>query len=63
LRVPAPKTSARAMQSYLEFEKPVAELEQRIAELRKASASDEVDISAEIARLEAKSSANASTRA
>jgi acetyl-CoA carboxylase carboxyl transferase subunit alpha len=44
------------MQSYLEFEKPVAELEQRIAELRKASASDEVDISAEIARLEAKSS-------
>ena len=43
------------MFSYLEFEKPVAELEQRIAELRKASASDEVDISAEIARLEAKS--------
>lgn len=43
------------MQSYLEFEKPVAELEQRIVELRKASAGDEVDISAEIARLEAKS--------
>jgi acetyl-CoA carboxylase carboxyl transferase subunit alpha len=43
------------MLSYLEFEKPVAELEQRIAELRKASESDEVDISAEIARLEAKS--------
>ncbi len=43
------------MQSYLEFEKPVAELEQRIAELRRASEGDEVDISAEIARLEAKS--------
>jgi acetyl-CoA carboxylase carboxyl transferase subunit alpha len=43
------------MQSYLEFEKPVAELEQRIVELRKASEGDEVDISAEIARLEAKS--------
>lgn len=43
------------MQSYLEFEKPIAELEQRIAELRKASEGDEVDISAEIARLEAKS--------
>ena len=43
------------MLTYLEFEKPVAELEQRIAELRKASASDEVDISAEIARLETKS--------
>ena len=43
------------MQSYLEFEKPVAELEHRIVELRKASEGDEVDISAEIARLEAKS--------
>ena len=43
------------MLSYLEFEKPVAELEQRIAELRKASESDEVDISAEIARLEERS--------
>ncbi|WP_133365165.1 acetyl-CoA carboxylase carboxyltransferase subunit alpha [Qipengyuania sediminis] len=43
------------MQTYLEFEKPVAELEQRIAELRKASAGDEVDISPEIARLEGKS--------
>lgn len=43
------------MQTYLEFEKPVAELEQRIAELRAASAGDEVDISAEIARLETKS--------
>lgn len=43
------------MQTYLDFEKPVAELEQRIAELRAASAGDEVDISAEISRLETKS--------
>ncbi len=43
------------MQTYLDFEKPVAELEQRIAELRAASAGDEVDISAEIAKLETKS--------
>ena len=43
------------MVSYLEFEKPVAELEKRIAELRDASEGDDVDISAELARLEAKS--------
>ncbi|MFN6934029.1 MAG: acetyl-CoA carboxylase carboxyltransferase subunit alpha [Tsuneonella sp.] len=43
------------MQSYLEFEKPVAQLDRRIAELRSAAEGDEVDISAELARLEAKS--------
>ncbi len=44
------------MQSYLEFEKPVAQLDKRISELRAASAGDdEVDISGELARLEAKS--------
>ena len=43
------------MVSYLEFEKPVAELEQRIAELRAASQGDEVDISNELKRLEVKS--------
>ena len=43
------------MQSYLEFEKPIAELDQRIAELRAASDHDEVDISGEIARLEERS--------
>ena len=43
------------MQSYLEFEKPVAELDQRIEALRAASAHDEVDVSGEIARLEARS--------
>jgi acetyl-CoA carboxylase carboxyl transferase subunit alpha len=41
--------------AYLDFEKPVAELEARIAELRQASASDEIDITAELERLEAKS--------
>ncbi|GMN01702.1 acetyl-CoA carboxylase carboxyltransferase subunit alpha [Erythrobacter sp. MTPC3] len=43
------------MNAYLEFEKPVAKLEERIAELRSASESDEVDISTEITRLEKKS--------
>ncbi len=55
MRARAGATSALAMQSYLEFEKPVAQLEQRIAELRAAAVSDEVDISPELARLEAKS--------
>ena len=43
------------MISYLEFEKPVAALEARIAELKTASDGDGVDISAELKRLEAKS--------
>lgn len=43
------------MISYLEFEKPVAELEQRIAELRAAAQGDDVDITAELQRLERKS--------
>ena len=43
------------MISYLEFEKPVAQLEARIAELRTAAEGDDVDISGELARLEAKS--------
>ncbi len=43
------------MIAYLDFEKPVAQLEERIAELRAASEGDEVDISAELARLETKS--------
>lgn len=43
------------MNAYLEFEKPIAKLDERIAELRAASEDDAVDISSEIARLEAKS--------
>ena len=43
------------MISYLEFEKPVAQLEARIAELRAAADGDDVDISGELARLESKS--------
>ncbi|MDC0887028.1 acetyl-CoA carboxylase carboxyltransferase subunit alpha [Altererythrobacter sp.] len=43
------------MNSYLEFEKPVAQLDARIAELRSAAEGDEVDISNELQRLEAKS--------
>ncbi|WP_068076803.1 acetyl-CoA carboxylase carboxyltransferase subunit alpha [Novosphingobium lentum] len=43
------------MISYLEFEKPVAALEARIAELRETAQSGELDISSEIRRLEAKS--------
>lgn len=43
------------MISYLEFEKPVAALEARIAGLRETAAGGDVDLSAEIKRLEAKS--------
>ena len=43
------------MISYLEFEKPVAALEARISELRETASTGDVDISAEIRRLEAKS--------
>jgi acetyl-CoA carboxylase carboxyl transferase subunit alpha len=50
----APPT-ARAMISFLEFEKPIAELQARIAELRESAATSPVDISAEIAKIEAKS--------
>jgi acetyl-CoA carboxylase carboxyl transferase subunit alpha len=43
------------MLSYLDFEKPIAELEARVAELRETASSGAVDIDAEIGRLEAKS--------
>jgi len=43
------------MRSYLDFEKPVAELEAKVEELRALTTSGEaVDIGEEIARLEAK---------
>jgi len=43
------------MVSYLEFEKPVAALEARIKELRATAAEGDLDISAEVGRLERKS--------
>jgi acetyl-CoA carboxylase carboxyl transferase subunit alpha len=45
------------MQTYLEFEKPIAELETRVGELREtAASSDDIDIDAEVAKLETKAS-------
>jgi hypothetical protein len=43
------------MQTYLEFEKPIAELETRVSELRDTASSGELDLDAEIGKLEAKS--------
>jgi acetyl-CoA carboxylase carboxyl transferase subunit alpha len=43
------------MVSYLEFEKPVAQLEERITQLRSVDALHDVDVTNEISRLEAKS--------
>ena len=45
------------MISYLEFEKPVAALEARIAELRSTAQDGALDLASDIARLEAKSAA------
>ena len=43
------------MQNYLDFEKPIAELETRVAELRKtAASSDDIDIDPEVSKLETK---------
>ena len=42
------------MKTYLDFEKPIAELETRVAELRETASSGEIDIDAEIGRLETK---------
>jgi acetyl-CoA carboxylase carboxyl transferase subunit alpha len=44
------------MLTYLDFEKPIAELETRVAELRETANAGSIDIDAEIAKLEAKSS-------
>ena len=43
------------MLTFLDFEKPIAELETRVAELRQTASDGEIDIDPEIARLEAKS--------
>jgi len=42
------------MRHYLDFEKPIAELETRVAELRQTASKGELDLDPEIARLEAK---------
>ena len=43
------------MMTFLDFEKPIAELQTRIAELRDTANAGSIDLDAEIARLEAKS--------
>ncbi|SOB86810.1 acetyl-CoA carboxylase carboxyl transferase subunit alpha [Sphingomonas guangdongensis] len=43
------------MQSFLDFEKPIAELQGRIDELRQTAQNGELDIDAEVGRLQAKS--------
>ena len=43
------------MQTYLDFEKPIAELERRLTELRETADAGSIDIDIEIAKLEAKS--------
>ncbi|MEO7603152.1 MAG: acetyl-CoA carboxylase carboxyltransferase subunit alpha [Sphingomicrobium sp.] len=42
------------MRHYLDFEKPIAELETRVAKLRQTTSSGDLDLDPEIARLEAK---------
>jgi acetyl-CoA carboxylase carboxyl transferase subunit alpha len=42
------------MQTYLDFEKPIAELEARVRELKETADTGEIDITAEVAKLEAK---------
>jgi acetyl-CoA carboxylase carboxyl transferase subunit alpha len=42
------------MKTYLEFEKPIADLEKRVAELRDTASSGSLDIDSEIAKLESK---------
>jgi acetyl-CoA carboxylase carboxyl transferase subunit alpha len=44
------------MQTYLDFEKPIAELEARVAELKETANAGELDLDTEIGRLEAKTS-------
>ena len=44
------------MQTYLDFEKPIAALDQRIIELRETATAGDIDIEPEVAKIEAKSS-------
>ena len=50
-----PLTPRAQMQTYLEFEKPIAALDQRINELRDTASAGDIDIEPEVAKLEAKS--------
>jgi acetyl-CoA carboxylase carboxyl transferase subunit alpha len=43
------------MQTYLDFEKPIAELETRVSELRETASNGEIDLDSEIEKLQAKS--------
>ncbi len=52
---PAPPYPAPHMQTYLEFEKPIAELDRRIVELRDTASAGDIDIDAEVSKLQAKS--------
>ena len=45
----------RAVPTFLEFEKPIAELEARVAELRETASSGALDLDSEIGKLETKS--------
>jgi acetyl-CoA carboxylase carboxyl transferase subunit alpha len=57
LTLAAPPPNRRAMATYLEFEKPIAELEARIVELRETADTHDgtLDIEAEVAKLQSKS--------
>jgi len=57
LTLAATASNRRAMTSFLEFEKPIAELEARIVELRETAESHDgtLDIESEVAKLQAKS--------
>ena len=48
-------TPAPTMMTYLDFEKPIAELERRLTELRETASAGSIDIDSEVARLEGKS--------
>ena len=50
-----PKRKKQSMPTFLDFEKPIAELRARIDELRETGTEGGVDITAEVAKLQAKS--------
>ena len=50
----ASSNASRQMRHYLDFEKPIAELETRVAELRQTASKGDLDLDPEIGKLEAK---------